>query len=311
VNLGSVSVDGLPATDRVSGLWTQEVRVPLQFHGIDLHQVASLELVPQSASGQVWLVDAYGWNHGTPDPQPAALPRVDVGMSSVMEGDSGTKTYQIPVQVTGNGAGTVRLFLRSADGTGFTSQLVTVQPGQQKIEVPIEVTGNTRWSRDLTRGLFAKPVQGTLTGSYTGGLTVLNDDPEPTVTITPVTDKVTESGVLKWRATLSAAVDVDFFVSGRPLAPDGGTPELSTTDVDPEWFEANAFEEPLPSRPLSDTRLLVGVAIPSGEVSAEFSVPTVADTEAEPVEQIRLKVTISPRISAPSREVIGSVSDQP
>ncbi|MBP2322364.1 hypothetical protein JOF56_002749 [Kibdelosporangium banguiense] len=310
VSLGSVSLDGLPASDRTTALWAQEVRVPLPFHGIDLRQVASLELIPQSASGQVWLVDAYGWNHGTPDPQPVALPRVDVGMTSVKEGDSGTTTLQVPVQVTGNGAGTVRLFLRNEDGISTTSRLVTIQPGQQTIEIPIEIVGNTRWNSDVQRALYAKAVQGTLAGSYAGGVTVLNDDPMPTVTITPVAGNVAEGGVLKWRVTLSAAIDLNLYVQGRALEPADGAPELSTTDVDPGWLRENTGEEPLPSRPLSDIPLFVGVTIPRGEVSAELSIPTIADTEAEPVEQVRLAVTTSPRITGANQEVTGSVTEQ-
>ncbi|MBB5958159.1 hypothetical protein FHS29_004767 [Saccharothrix tamanrassetensis] len=293
--LGSVSLDGLPATGRLSARWAQEVRVPLPSHGIDLRQVAALELVPRSGAGQAWLIDAYGWSHGLPDPRPVALPRVDVGALTVREGDSGTQTYQVPVTVSGDGPGSVRLFVNDENGRTFTHRLVTLQPGRHRIEIPMQVAGNTRWSAGARRALLAKAVQGTVAGRYTGGLTVLDDDPEPTLTVTPVAEEVAEGGALTWRATLSEAADVAIFRLGAPVAPVGG-PELSTTDVDADWFRQQVYppEEPLPSRPLSSTRLTTAIYIPAGETSADFTVPTVSDAETEPAEQVRLHFTTLP-----------------
>ncbi|MET0236668.1 MAG: hypothetical protein ABW224_18610 [Kibdelosporangium sp.] len=307
--LGPVSVDGLPGTNLITALWAQEVRVPLPLHGIDLRQVASLELTPQTATGQAWLVDAYGWNNGLPDPRPVALPRVDIGAMSVQEGDSGTKTYQIPVSVTGNGSGSVRLFIPSDDGREVTTRLVTIGPGQPAIELPVEVTGNTRWSRDIPRGLFVKAVRGVVAGGYIGGLTVLNDDPKPTITVTPVADKVVEGSALKWQATLSAVADSPFYVQGMPLAPQGW-PELSTTDVDPVWFHQNSFEDPSPSRPLSASRLRMVAEIPAGSLTSEMTIPTVTDTETEPAEQVRLGLATWPEGQQVTREVVGTVTDK-
>lgn len=302
--LGSVSLDGLPATEFQAALWAQEVRVPLPRHGIDLREVASLEL---SGGGQAWLVDAYGWKTGLPDPRPAALPRVDVGAMTVEEGDSGTRTFEIPVSVTGRGTGTIRLFIADENGA-FTSRLVTVGPGQPAIEIPYEVTGNTRWSMGSSYYVLAKAVQGTVSGGYVGGLTVLNDDPEPTVTITPTAGSVTEGGTLTWTATSSAVADSPLMWFGWTLPPDQGQ-ELSTTDVDPEWFVMNTYgEEVEPSRPLSTTTLGVGVYIEPGALTADLTVPTVSDGEAEPTEYIRIPLTSWPP-SELELELVGTVTD--
>ncbi|TWP52423.1 hypothetical protein FKR81_08785 [Lentzea tibetensis] len=284
VQLGSVSVDGLPGTERMATLWAQEVRVPLP---PDVHEVASLELTPRTGTGQAWLIDAHGWNKGTPDPRPSALPRVDVGALSVEEGDSGTRTVQLPVTVTGDGPGSVRLFVSEENGS-ITQRAVTLSPGQHTIDVPMQVTGNTRWSSGARRSVLVKAVQGTVAGRYAGALTVLNDDPEPTLTVTPIAGEVAEGGVLKWRVTLSTTADEGILLQGVPRAPDG--PELSTTDVDPTWFRRFAFqEEPLPSRPLSSTGLQLRVYIPAGQLTGEVTVPTVVEAEAEPAEQVRLR----------------------
>ncbi|GAA1355879.1 hypothetical protein GCM10009660_57780 [Catellatospora bangladeshensis] len=307
--LGSVSLDGLPGTERTSARWAQEVRVPLPPHGVDLHRVAALELVPRGGPGQAWLIDAHGWDRGLPDPRPTALPRVDVGELTVQEGDSGTRDYTLPVTVTGDGPGSVRLFVHDGDGGAFTQRLVTVEPGQHTIEVPMQVTGNTRWSTGSRRALLAKAVRGTVTGRYAGGLEVLDDDPRPTLTITPVSDRVAEGGSLVWRATLSAVADQAVLQLGAPIAP-ADAPELGTTDVDADWFSTQSYgEDPLPPRPLSTTRLMAAAHVPAGQWSAEFAVPTTADAEAEPAEQVRWHFPPLPGGSGIT--VTGTVTDAP
>ncbi|MFI9005651.1 hypothetical protein ACIGNX_00270 [Actinosynnema sp. NPDC053489] len=308
-SLGSVALDGLPATDRLSARWAQEVRVPLPAHGLDLRRVAELELVPHGGAGQAWLIDAHGWSPGLPDPRPVALPRVDVGSLTVEEGDSGTRTVRFPVSVTGRGAGSLRLYVQDEDGRAYTERLVTVEPGQTAVELPVEVTGNTRWSNGAKRPVLAKAVSGVVVGHYSDRLTVPNDDPEPTITATPVVDEVAEGGTLTWRVALSSPADSNLTVAGRVAAPDGA--ELSTTDVDEQWFRQRVSrEEPLPPRPLSTTGVQVTAYFFRGEVTKEVFVLTAADAEVEPLERVRFDLaTLTP--GAPRTPITGSVVDVP
>ncbi|MER5261903.1 hypothetical protein ABTZ99_07480 [Actinosynnema sp. NPDC002837] len=302
--LGSVTLDGLPATARISARWAQELRVPLPARGIDLRRVTGLELVPHGGSGQAWLIDAHGYAPGLPDPRPVALPRVDVGALTVVERDSGVQTVRFPVSVTGSGAGAVRVFVQNEGDNAYTERLVAVEPGEGELEVPVQVTGNTRWNLDARRTVLVKAVRGAVVGRYADRLTVSNDDPAPTFTATPVTDVVAEGGTLTWRVTLSAPVDRIITVPARPAAPEGV--ELSTTDVDELWFRRNVtFEEPLPSRPLSTTRVQPIAAFPRGELSALLTVPTVTDAEAEPVERILLDLSLF----SSTASVTGAVTD--
>jgi hypothetical protein len=303
--LGSVSLDGLPATDLVSALWGQEVRVPLPRHGIDLREVVSLEL---AGDDKAWLVDAHGWNPGMPDPRPAELSRVDVGYAAVEEGDSGTRTHRVPITVSGKGTGTVRLFVGAEEG--LTPRLVTLQPGQHTIEIPFEVTGNTRWGTGTNHLVIAKAMKGVVAGGYGGGLSVLEDDPVPNVTITPTAGTVAEGGVLKWTATSDAVADAPITWFGWAVEPDQG-PELSSTDVDPEWFVENTYgEDPEPSRPLSTTPLQLMVVIRPGELTSELTVPTASDNEAEQNEYVQLYLT-SRLPEIPDQNLVGVVTDQP
>ncbi|MFC3575857.1 hypothetical protein ACFOZ0_21755 [Streptomyces yaanensis] len=290
--LGRVRVDGLPGTDRTASYWARELRLPLTAAaraGVDLKQVTNLELTPRTRNGRAWLMDAWGWRPGTPAVRPATLPRVDIGRLTVKEGDSGVRTYHVPVQVTGHGSGQARFYVADPVTGKSTSRLVTVRPGAAGIDVPVKVTGNTRYDDGVEHDVFVKAVKGAVVGSTRGGVSVKNDDPRPTITVTPVQDKVTEGQSLKWRVTLSTAADtrVDTVFFAQPVS---GGAELSTKDVDPQWLLETSGATPDPERPLSKVQDLAWwVDIPAGQLSTEVTLPTLKDEVTEPAESIRFQ----------------------
>ncbi|MEU4062715.1 hypothetical protein AB0F25_09825 [Streptomyces wedmorensis] len=294
--LGRTRVDGLPGTERTASYWAREVRVPLSAAaraGLDLKRITTLELTPGGGTGRAWLMDAWGWRPGTPAVRPAALARVDIGRLTVKEGDSGVRTYRVPVRVSGHGSGQVRLFVPRPDTGDVTSRLVTVRPGRHDIDIPVEVRGNTRHGHELRHDAYAKAVRGTVIGSHRGGVTALDDDAMPTVTLTPVSDDVTEGARLSWRVSLSAAADIDVF-GGVSFLPVAGGAELSTADVDPAWLEEQLGHVPDPAVPLSEAGkggLGLGVTVPAGQTATEVGVPTVRDDAAEPTESLLAALT--------------------
>ncbi|WP_369220958.1 hypothetical protein AB5J52_02740 [Streptomyces sp. R39] len=293
--LGRVRVDGLPGSDRTASYWAREQRVPLTAAhraGIDPRHVTSLELTPRSGSGRAWLMDAWGWRPGTPAVRAAALPRVDVGRLTVDEGDSGVRTYHVPVRVSGRGSGQVRVYVVDpATGTA-ADRLVTVRPGGHGVDVPVEVRGNTRFGTDLPYDVLVKAVHGAVVGSYRGGVTVRNDDPAPTVTVTPVADRVTEGSDLKWRISLSEAADTDIGALFVPVPAGSGGTELSTKDVDPGWLAGVSGAEPDPERPLSQVDgFYLWLDVPAGQTGLDVSVPTVRDQVRESAESVTFQQT--------------------
>ncbi|GAA3350503.1 hypothetical protein GCM10020358_76680 [Amorphoplanes nipponensis] len=287
--LGEVSLNGLPGTANTTAHWGQEVRVPLKrLRG----PVATLQLTPRSAGGEAWLIDAWGWRPGSPAVRPVSLPRVDIGELKVVEGDSGSRTYQVPVKVTGRGAGQVRLFLTGEDSVETRSWLATIRPGARTIRVPVEVTGDKLYGAGEQTVLAAKSVRGTVIGDYQGGVLVTDDDPAPTITVEPVRDRVAEGGTLSWRIRLSAPAETWIWVEGGVRPPAGGA-ELSSTDVDPVWFTEQTGEEPLPSRPLSETALAPWTGVQPGDVTGELTIPTVVDSVDEPDELVRLELAVA------------------
>ncbi|MEX0167885.1 alpha/beta hydrolase family protein [Streptomyces sp. LMG1-1-1.1] len=318
-SLGRTRVDGLPGTERTASYWAREVRVPLTpaaRSGLDLKRVTSLDLTPGGGTGRAWLMDAWGWRPGTPAARPAALTRVDLGRLTVKEGDAGVRTYRVPVQVSGRGSGQVRLFLPDPDTGAVASRTVTVRPGRHDLDIPIEVRGNTRYGYDLWHTAFVKAVRGTVVGSHRGGVTALNDDTMPTVTLTPVADDVTEGSSLTWRVSLSTAADIDVFGNVSFLPVTTGT-ELSTADVDPAWLERQLGHVPDPVVSLSEAAassgLALGVNIPAGQTSTEVTVPTVRDALAEPAESLRAALTTYDGSwePVPGPEFTGTVREAP
>ncbi|KMS85344.1 hypothetical protein ACZ91_43715 [Streptomyces regensis] len=310
--LGRIKPAGLPGSERTASYWAQEIRVPLTATGragLDLRAVKSLELTPRSASGRAWLMDAWGWRPGTPAVRTDALPRVDIGRTTVDEGDSGVRTYRVPVQVTGrSGSGQVRVYVIDPATGKARDRLVTVRPGGQDIDVPVEVKGNTRYGTDVSYDVLVKAVRGAVVGSYRGGITVHDDDPAPTMTVTPVAGEVTEGRTLKWRVSLSEAVDVDMGALFQ-VAP-ATAPELSTKDVPAGWLRDTTGEKPDPERPLSKvTGFYLWADIPAGRTSAEITLPTVKDRVRESTESVLFR-EVDPRTGEPRTgglELSGSV----
>ncbi|MGA5203347.1 alpha/beta hydrolase family protein [Streptomyces variegatus] len=290
--LGRVRVDGLPGSGGTASYWGQEIRLPLTAATrarLDTGRVTTLDITPRNRSGRAWLMDAWGWRPGTPAVRPVALPRVDVGRLTVDEGDSGTRTHQVPVRLSGRGDGQVRLFVTDPVTGRATSRPVRVRPGDSVIDVPVKAEGNTRYGQDTGQDVLVKAVHGAVVGSHHGGVTVRNDDPMPEVTVTPVADRVTEGQRLTWRATLSTVADTEVPVEFGFLAADDGA-ELSTTDVDPQWLMENHGESPLPERPLSTVGMHLLSAVPAGRLSTEVTIPTIADGVTEPEEAVRIQL---------------------
>jgi len=289
-NLGDVRVNGVPGTDNTTSYWAQALRVPVPR---TLGAVAKLELTRKAGTGKAWLIDAWGWRPGTPAPQPSALPRIDIGQLTVFEGNSGARTYQVPVNVKGRGYGKVRLFLIDAVTFKVKSWVADVRPTTTKIPVPISVIGNTRYGATKQYALAAKAVRTLMVGNYVGGVQVRDDDPMPTITITPTSATATEGSSLTWTAHLSATADADLYLVFRPQVPTTG-PELSSTDVDPVWFTDNSGEDPSPSRPLSQTSLNGYATVASGTTSGNLTIPIVADGVTEPAEHVQLQALVFP-----------------
>jgi hypothetical protein len=315
-HLGRVSADGLPGTSRTASHWAQELRVPLTAAGpakVDLSRLRAIRLTSRTASGTAWLVDARGWRPGTPQVVPAQLPRLDIGELTVNEGNAGVRTLKVPVTVSGKGTGRVRLHVPGTGHEPLDPREYTVGAGAGEINLSRTVRGNTRFAWDERYDVWAQSVSGAVVGSYTGGITVLNDDPMPTPTITPVADRVTEGQELSWRVRLSAPADVPLDHVAFRFLPVTTGPELHTSDLDRPWLEYHFGVVPDPPVPFSSLwdGPVLWASVPAGSVTATVSVATAADTVAEPAESLRFETLIADETgeSVPGPVFTGTVLD--
>ncbi|MFG1994208.1 alpha/beta hydrolase family protein [Actinoplanes sp. NPDC048988] len=279
VRLGDVRLNGLPGTPLTTSYWAQEVRLP-----IPRLTVKALEF---RASARAFVLDAWAYGKGTPPTGTPNLPQLDIGNLTVAEGDSGSKTYQVPVAVSGRGKGQVRFFL--VDGITYEltkTWLVTVD---RSLTVPLTVEGDELYGEGEGQILLAKAERAFQIRDYVGGVTVENDDPEPTVSAAVTSVRKAEGETLTWELRLSAPVESPYLIGAAPEPPDGA--ELSSTDVDPVWFQDVAWEEPEPSRPLSQTAALPWAYFEPGTATGSLVVPTITDTLSEPDESVELHVT--------------------
>jgi hypothetical protein len=311
--LGRVSITGLPGTEQTVGAWGQELRVSLKAAAkakLNLNRITRLQLIPRSGSGQAWLLDAWGWRTGTPAVKVAPTSRIDVGTLGVVEETDAPAVYRMPVTVAGDKGGQIRVYI-SNWMTGVTkTKLITVKPGTHRVSVALTVPGDTDFGSGGFYAVLAETVKGTVVGDYVGTLEVTEDDPAPTVSVTPIADNVTEGKTMSWKLKLSKPAKVDLIVPLIFVKPSGH--EMTTTDVPAAWVSDVLGIDRLPSRPLSTTDSFLQAYLAPGETSVVFKMPTAKDTRTEGAEQVRFQVqplTEPKPTDPPLLEFSGTVND--
>ncbi len=328
VTLPDVHLGGLPGA-REGGAslegkyWARDVRLPLggaamRTSRVDLGALARLELLPRSGTGRLWLLDAWGWTPG-PSAAPALrLPRVDVGRISVPEG-SADHVVQVPLTVSGSGSGRAagRVWISVQDPLSYDGPrtfVADVPVGARRVDVAVPVSGDRRDDFDELRYVVAiEAVRGVCVGDYTGGATVLDDDPTPTVTVRPVAADVVEGRDLVWRLVLSAPSDIGVWIPLAAVAPDPGLGrEVDTADLSADWLaEHGIWDLPTPPMPLSAAGPVFFTYLDPGVRTLDLRVPTLVDRRTEGTEVMALAVTDdAPVAGLPAgTRLVGSVRD--
>ncbi|NYG56645.1 alpha/beta hydrolase family protein [Nocardioides perillae] len=296
------AVPALPRGDYALGKhWAQVLRVDLAaVSGVDLAAIRSVELVARSARGRVWVLDVAAVAEGAaalPPASPLRGPVVSLGTVRVVEGDGsgapGSAVAEVPFTVAGVLERPGRFTVVSGDGrrSGLTTVTVDVAAGQ--------TSGVVRWpyradvADDLPEqrfGLFAFAVRGLMTAQHTGRLVVLDDDPTPRVTVTPVRAVVDEGRALRWRVAVAGPLDYLLPVQAR-FVPGPGAP-LRQADVPREFLRDRVRLDP--GRSLGRSLLFLGEFLgPAGRPSAAvLTLPTRRDGRAEGREDVGVRIRI-------------------
>lgn len=173
--LGNFTLNGLPPSAPAAfAEWAQEVRFSLAgatSAGINLEEVIGLEFRSLSTSGTIWILDAWGWRSGTPDPQTSTLPRVDLGEITVGGGSSDqTHVLTIPVTNTGDGSGQIRVFVKDPTSNPViaSNRVVDIMRGATTIDIDVTAKGGV--VADYV--VAAKTIEGVLVGDPVGAVKV-------------------------------------------------------------------------------------------------------------------------------------------
>ena len=299
--LGGTTLPGLPLGDGLGKRWAQALLVdPTAAAGVDVSRIAGVELVAQNARGRVWVLEMVAAPDALPAVPAERLPLVSLGRLKVQEGDGpGTVQVQVPFTITGDvsrpGALTVGVVSYAPRERPYRV-LVDLSPGQTSGSIPLTYEADTRDDyRRLTTSLFAWARRGVMTDVYDGGLTVIDDDPAPKVTLAPVRRTVSEGQQAVWRATLDLTADYEVWVGGRVVKGSTGVQPLRVGDVRRSWLKRQLGKVPPARTPLYKVDLYLYTQVRPGETEARLAVPIRTDRDDEGRESLTVEFQVGRR----------------
>jgi hypothetical protein len=258
--------------------WGQTLRVPLGVvTGIDLSDIVTIDLISHTPDGQVWILDMSAAPAGGITEPSGETPLITFGKVRQDEGDGpGDATLPIPYHVTGD---------LPQDATVNVTVLDPFKrrPGKpQQLVIPahttdgtVDVTYTPNSVADFHRrtiDLVAFPTHGIETDSYLGRGTIIDDDPVPTLKVTPVAKRVAEGNPAQWTLSLSAPLGFRSFVIGVAVRAVDGK-QLTVGDLPKKFVERHIFPIPPPDTPLPKTHLHIFKTVPMGKTSITIGIP--------------------------------------
>ncbi len=203
-----------------------------------------------------------------------ALPTLSIDDITVEEGDEGTRSAIFTVELsraTDPDEPPVSLSYETRDGSATTADndyqpascTVNLTPGQTRLEVRVQVVGDTRVEDDETFSVVLTEASGATIADGLGEATILNDDEEPpTLTLDDVSIIEGNDG------TSSATFTVGLSRATEPdegmISVDFATRDGSATAADDDYLPASGT-----------------VRFEPGQTRAEISVDVVGDTRVE------------------------------
>ncbi len=239
---------------------------------------------------------------------PERLPRVDVASLNVVEGD-GPHTEKFVLQLTRTATRAARLWVQVVRGTEVTGHEVVIEPGVRRVEVPVEIAGNRVFDAYHPEVTLAVAALDNITvGRSVALMTIIEDDPPPSIEIAPILTDVAEGEALTWQVTLSEPMGTAFGVTALFTVPSSGR-ELHTDDFTADQLSTWFIDPAIPPIALSELGLQVPFAyFAPGETTATVTIATVADGAAEGIELLAFDAQIAP-LSSTAVSFTASVRD--
>ena len=273
----------------------QEFRASLRGAALDLRRITAIKIIPRTPRGRFWLLDVSTWRNHLPPSDQIHLPRVSVGDLVVDEGDSGEVTLHVPVAIDGVVARRARLWVQLTDYASFDQPMtgfpLVLEPGATSATIPVTYEADDLYNpylQLLQITLVAR--RDAVTGKYDGSVTILEDDPAPTLSVDANKVTATEGSSLEWTFRLSEPMANDAFWSIQVVGPQGGLSELDSNDVPPSFLEQYGITPPDPAVPLSELGIWFGIEFAPGATEATLSIPIADDGVSEGAERVALRL---------------------
>ncbi|HET6562680.1 MAG TPA: hypothetical protein VFG72_12455 [Marmoricola sp.] len=281
--------------------WAQELRVDgAELAGaepaFDASAVVSVELVGETDRGGVWVLDVSAVPEVAPPVPVRRAPLVDLGRVRAAEGDA-AGVAEVPFTVKGavTDPGSFRVY--STDWrTGKSRQIdVAVTPGSTEGVVRWEHAGDT-WDspRRVVHQLEAYATHNLMLRDLYGRVVILDDDPEPTLTLRRERRTVSEGDAAAWRLELSAPTGYETVARLTVVAGTGGATPLRADDVSRRWLHRWASVRRGTNPPLHRAQVSFFRVLRPGQLSARFTIPLRDDRRLEGRERVTAVVRAGP-----------------
>ncbi|WP_395659517.1 hypothetical protein [Nocardioides sp.] len=293
--VGGGTLPLLGESEATEKYWAQTLTVdPAGASGVDLGDITRVDLVSESDHGRVWVADLVAAPDALVPVPERRLPTVDVGRITMPEGDGpGRVTARMPFEVHGDVTAPARLAVTTVGQSRGEVQHFTIDlaPGQTSGSIPVTYDADKLddYPRVVTQ-VSMQALRNVMTDSWTGGLTILDDDPTPAISVRPLARTVREGAPARWEVRLAGPVGYDMWVSGIVVR--GPRPTLAAGDVPPEWLMSTVGTTPKPLKPLWTYHPSVYGELSSGATRLVLTVPTRHDDRTEGRESVTLKVSV-------------------
>lgn len=287
--VGGAEHPELPAGESLPRMWAHSVLVePSAATGVDVGAIERVELVGRSDEGRVWVLDLAAAPDRLPEVPRGRLPVVGVGHTTVVEGDGpGKGTVRVPVRIRGKVREPIHLQLLQDRPHRQIVSMLKIAPGQTEASFKVEYPRDNVWlSEPWVERHRIIPLQGAMTDSYFGTLTVEEDEPAPKMKLEVVDTEVTEGERIRLKFRLTEPAGERTWVDVKPVKGPGRP--LHTADVPRKWLTEH--DAMIRRKYLHKAALMVYVRIPTGDRSAEFSMPIKKDALSEKAESVTFRV---------------------
>jgi hypothetical protein len=289
LNTSLASIEGWPGSDTLDRVHARAFRgslasVPVSRVG--LKNITAVLLVAKTQFGRVWVLDVAATKRKVQVPPALNLPALSVENVVIPEGN-GPRSASVRILADRPVASpaTVWLERRTACSGSSRGYALSLSPGSSKVvaSLPFSWVGDKLYSPShcLSEQVTVGAISGVVTSSFSGGVTVEEDEVPPILSVVNTVVQAPEGSSLEWKMVLSGPTG-GFDLSCYAIPAPPGRTELKSNDVPSSWLQKTSWAgSPSTPTPLSELSVYVSVRFDYGSTKASLLVPIARDGAAE------------------------------